>query len=109
MKMPSSTLMAGKLGKRIKRTHLIGGFMATLREQLDRIRENAKKRIPTDALAVMDQAGEALRQSGIAERILKPGETAPPFNLEDFDGKIVGSAEPLANGPLVVVFYRGRW
>ena len=83
--------------------------MAKLQEQLDRIRENANKRIPTDALTVMDQAREALTQSGITERMLKPGEAAPLFTLENYDGKVISSAELLTKGPLVVVFYRGKW
>lgn len=83
--------------------------MATLQAQLDRIRENAKKRIPADALQVMDQARETLTQSGIAERILKPGEAAPSFSLENFDGRVVSSVELLTKDPLVVVFYRGAW
>ena len=46
---------------------------------------------------------------GIADRILKAGETAPAFELVDTTGQSVRSADLLARGPLVVTFYRGFW
>ena len=83
--------------------------MARLQEQLARIKEGAKKRIPEAALAVMERATEELRRSGIAERTLRVGAQAPQFSLPDADGKLVNSAELLKVGPLVVSFYRGKW
>ena len=83
--------------------------MAKLREQLERIKESGKTRIPAEARAVMEQATEQLKRSGIAERTLHPGQPAPEFNLPDAEGRDVSSAEKLKTGPLVVSFYRGKW
>ncbi len=82
--------------------------MSTLREQLQRIKENSSKRIPPEFQPIMQRAAEQLRQSGIAARSLHVGGRAPEFSLPDVNGKIISSAELLANGPLVVSFYRGK-
>lgn len=83
--------------------------MPKLQEQLERIKESSKKRIPEAALAVMAKALDELRRSGISERILRVGARAPEFSLPDADGKIFSSEGLLKNGPLVVSFYRGKW
>lgn len=45
----------------------------------------------------------------MANHALKAGDEAPPFELPDGDGMIWRSANLLRTGPLVLVFYRGRW
>ncbi len=52
---------------------------------------------------------EELLASGIAGRILPVGSQAAEFQLRDADNKLVRSADLLARGPLILVFYRGRW
>lgn len=44
-----------------------------------------------------------------ATTTLKVGSTAPAFALEAGDGSTVSLADTLADGPAVVVFYRGNW
>ncbi|HEY6971947.1 MAG TPA: hypothetical protein VJA94_22240 [Candidatus Angelobacter sp.] len=83
--------------------------MARLQEQLERIKESSKKRIPETALAVMAKALDELKRSGISERTLRVGSHAPEFSLPDKDGQLVSSTQLLRNGPLVVSFYRGKW
>jgi peroxiredoxin len=39
----------------------------------------------------------------------KAGELAPDFMLKDAEGNVVSSRELLAQGPLIVTFYRGVW
>ena len=80
-----------------------------LNEQLETIREGAAKRIPADSLAIMHDATEDLRASGIMERVLRVGDTMPAFSLENTRGETVNSADLLATGPLVVSFFRGKW
>jgi peroxiredoxin len=41
--------------------------------------------------------------------VLKAGDPAPHWALPDGDEHIVDSTTLLAQGPLVVTFYRGRW
>lgn len=38
-----------------------------------------------------------------------PEGEAPDFTLRDFEGHRVNLRESLADGPTVVVFYRGHW
>lgn len=81
----------------------------SLQEKLDQIRASMAARIPADLQEVMHRAVEDLRSSGIGDRLLKVGETAPDFDLADTTGQPVRSADLLARGPLVVTFYRGFW
>ena len=65
--------------------------------------------VPRDRLAIIDHAIEELKNSDCAAGALKPGDRAPQFELPDGDGRIWRSEDLLRTGPLVVVFYRGRW
>ncbi len=80
-----------------------------LRARLAEIRHNTRALLSPEHLAPVDRAIAELQQSGIALRTLAVGATAPAFELPDQNGKIVRSAELLRSGPLIVVFYRGRW
>ncbi|WP_208597632.1 thioredoxin domain-containing protein [Desulfogranum mediterraneum] len=81
----------------------------TLAAKLDAIREQAGKRIPAEALAKMHRATEELRNSGLVEQALGVGDPLPGFSLKSDSGQLLGSAELLAGGPLVLSFYRGVW
>ena len=81
----------------------------TLQEQLDRLREAAKTRIPAEARAIMERSVEDLRASGIMTRIVKVGQPAPDFTLPNSTGRQVRLADLRARGPVVLSFYRGRW
>jgi peroxiredoxin len=62
-----------------------------------------------EALDIMHRATAELVASGQALNARKAGDKAPEFALKDPDGNIVSLASLLANGPLVVSFYRGVW
>lgn len=64
---------------------------------------------PADIHPVMERATAELIASGAAKKALKVGDKAPLFTLKDPDGHPVSSADLLANGPLVLTFYRGVW
>ena len=82
----------------------------SLQDRLDRITQNTRALVQPERLAISERATEDLFNTGIEDRILKPGEQAPAFTLEDArTGKPVHSADLLALGPLVVSFFRGRW
>ncbi|MEE8301697.1 MAG: hypothetical protein V3S24_04590 [Candidatus Tectomicrobia bacterium] len=81
----------------------------SLQQQLDEVRAKSGGRIPADKRAIMEQATEELRQSGMANRSLDIGDTMPAFELSNATGTTVRSADLLARGPLVVNFYRGGW
>jgi peroxiredoxin len=83
--------------------------MTSLQGQLDEITANTRKLVQAERLAVGERAVEELFASGIEERILPLGATAPEFALQDSHGKLVHSRDLLAVGPLVLKFFRGRW
>ncbi len=83
--------------------------MTPLQDQLDEITSNTRKLVQAERLAVGERAVEELFATGIEERILPVGATAPEFSLKDSNGKLVRSADLLETGPLVIKFFRGRW
>src|SRR6266849_5721012 len=83
--------------------------MVTLQQQLDELTNKLRSLVPAERLATVDRAAEELKKSGMAERALKAGDHAPLFELPDGDGLAWRSEDVLRSGPLVIVFYRGRW
>jgi peroxiredoxin len=65
--------------------------------------------VPRAVIETMHRATNALIASGAAGRALKAGDQAPAFLLNDPEGHQVSSADLLAEGPLVLSFYRGVW
>ncbi len=83
--------------------------MGHLQDQLDEITAQTRTLVQPERLAIGERAITELFATRIEERILPVGATAPEFELPDFSGKQVRSADLLALGPLVVNFFRGRW
>jgi hypothetical protein len=81
----------------------------SLQERLDAIRAASKKRIPSEAQAVMQRSIDDLRASGIMSGIVHVGQPAPDFTLPNGRGQPVALGDMLARGPVVLSFYRGRW
>ena len=81
----------------------------SLEERLAAVREAAAKRIPPERLAIMHDATERLRQSGILDRVVKPGAHAPDFTLSDQNGSGVTLSGLLAAGPVLMSVFRGFW
>ncbi|HAA76340.1 TPA: hypothetical protein DCE37_14585 [Candidatus Latescibacteria bacterium] len=50
-----------------------------------------------------------LFRSGIVERELKVGDSAPRFELVNHTGETISSEACLDSEPIVVSFYRGGW
>ena len=81
----------------------------SLEAKLAAVREASEKRIPPERLAVMHNATEQLRNSGILDRVIKPGERAPDFTLNDHNGTPVTLSALTARGPVLVSVFRGFW
>lgn len=81
----------------------------TLTQALTNYRENARAHRSQDVLTVMQQATQALEQSGIADQALSVGETIPDVTLPNATGDRIALSQLLAQGPLVISFYRGGW
>lgn len=65
--------------------------------------------VPPSVSETMHRATAELIASGAAEHAVKVGDLAPSFTLQDADRAEVSSAKLLAQGPLIVSFYRGVW
>lgn len=81
----------------------------SLEEKLAAIRAGGAKRIPEEKRAIMGRATQELRDSGILDRVIKVGDTLPPFALQNADGVEVSSASLLAQGAVVLTVFRGHW
>lgn len=80
-----------------------------LQEKLNAMKKESIAGKPPEVVAVLLQTTENLVKSGIADRAIKVGEKLPDFSLADERGSLVSSKDLLANGPLVIGFYRGIW
>ena len=65
--------------------------------------------VPRTVIETMHRATAELIALGAGSRALKAGDTAPPFVPNDANGNAVAASALLAQGPLVVSFYRGVW
>ncbi len=83
--------------------------MMTLQEQLAAIKAKTVSMITPEIAAAMKQGFEELAEKKILEKTLKTGDTAPAFALPNSQGSIIRSQDLLAKGPLIVLFYRGKW
>ncbi len=59
--------------------------------------------------AAIGQVADDLRQTDLAERSLQVGDLMPNFELPTVQGDRVELEPLLAQGPVVVSFYRGSW
>ena len=83
--------------------------MKTLQEQLQGIKAKTADMMTPEIEAAMKKGFEQLREKNVPDRALKVGDAAPAFSLPDAQGAMVDSQTLLAQGPLVVLFYRGKW
>jgi hypothetical protein len=82
-----------------------------LQTKLNELKQNflSSGKVSPEMIAIMTRSTDQLRNSGILQRVLKPGDKAPSFELHNQDGKTVSSVGLFAKGPLVVSFFRGVW
>lgn len=80
-----------------------------LQREIKKFQEQVLPTVPKEILdALMSTTADQVR-SGIAEKALKEGATAPDFSTTNVRGEPVRLAERLERGPAVVTFYRGGW
>ena len=82
---------------------------ASLQDQLDEITANTRHLVQPARMALSEKAVAELFASGIEQKILPIGATAPEFILPDASGRPVRSADLLSFGPVILNFFRGRW
>jgi len=78
-------------------------------EQLAEINRSICDQLPTPQMAVLRRAVAELRKSGIVERCLQTGETAPDFNFINAANEQTSLYALLEDGPAVINFFRGFW
>lgn len=78
-----------------------------LREKLDSFRANFES--DQDLKSSLDNEAFRVKNTGIEEQALKAGQRAPEFELADMAGNQVTLTQLCADGPLVLIFYRGLW
>ncbi len=81
----------------------------SLQEKLDAYKEGMVKKAPKEALEIMHRATEDLRNSAIMEEVIKVGDPAPEFELQNSAGELIRLKDLLSESPLVLSFYRGKW
>lgn len=83
--------------------------MATIAEQVKEMKAAAASRLPAEVLAVFASDQAALTESGVPSGAVAVGDQLPTFALPDATGKTRTLEELTADGPAVIVFYRGGW
>ena len=81
----------------------------TLATQLDAFKADFSARADEETKAAFEQGIKEVADSGVLDSALKVGDRAPDFELPDARGSLVRSADLLAQGPIVVTWYRGGW
>ncbi|MCH0542642.1 AhpC/TSA family protein [Streptomyces sp. MUM 203J] len=80
-----------------------------LNDALRAVRDRRGARVPAAMLETLDRATAELTASGQADRALGAGARAPRFALPSATGRTVTLDGLLAEGPVVLTFYRGAW
>jgi peroxiredoxin len=80
-----------------------------LQDRLNAVRAECLAKTSPKVILVRQRAVEALATSWLIETAAQAGAQAPAFRLRDAHGRAFSSREALRRGPMVLVFYRGRW
>ena len=83
--------------------------MPTIAEQANEVKATAASRLPEDVVAVFGSDQAALAAAGVPAGAVAVGDTLAPFALPDATGQTRTLEELTAEGPAVIVFYRGGW
>ncbi len=71
--------------------------------------EESRHALPEIYYLVLRKSVAYLRDSGLFDGALKVGDALPPFRLQNAAGRFIESRDLLAEGPLVISFFRGDW
>lgn len=81
----------------------------TLAEELEAKSQYYADNAPKEVLEAFAQGIEDVRSLGLVENAKNVGDAAPDGVLESAEGGQVRLSEQWAEGPVVLVFYRGGW
>ena len=80
-----------------------------LQVKLNEYKAGMQKKAPKEALEIMHRATEDLRKSPIMENVIKIGDKASDFELQNTVGDLIRLSDLITDGSLVLSFYRGKW
>jgi dienelactone hydrolase/peroxiredoxin len=89
--------------------HESAAGLPSLQAKLDARAAAAAARIPADVQAVMQNGIDELEEYGLIKKAINVGDRAPLFELPSASGQTVKLADLLAQGPVVIAWYRGGW
>jgi peroxiredoxin len=81
----------------------------TIAEQVKDVKAAAATQLPAEVVAVFASDQAALAERGVPAGAVAVGDKLAPFALSDATGQIRTLDELTADGPAVIVFYRGGW
>ena len=83
--------------------------MSNLKAQIKTLREETDSLLSDDVRRLLQRSIQRVEEGGLPQSAILAGDRFPQFSLPNAAGNAVDSEELLANGPLVVCFYRGGW
>jgi peroxiredoxin len=83
--------------------------MTTIAEQVKDVKAAAASGLPAEVVAVFASDQSALAAGGVPAGAVSAGDKLPAFTLPDATGQTWTLDELTADGPAVIVFYRGGW
>lgn len=81
----------------------------TVKQKLETYKEGFVQKAPQDKQDDYEEGIRMVRESGVLERAKNVGDTAPDFTLQNAAGQRVNLSDTLAEGPVVLIWYRGEW
>jgi peroxiredoxin len=81
----------------------------TLSQQLEEYLAGWMQRVPADRRAAMERHIAYLSETGVGRHAKQVGDQAPEIILPNAHGNMFDVATLLAEGPVIVTFYRGGW
>ncbi len=81
----------------------------TLKSRLEQLKAELEESLAPEAKQAFQQGIDEVAQSGLVDKAKKPGDPAPRFELPNASGQPVKLDELLAQGPVVLVWFRGNW
>ena len=82
---------------------------STVAEKLEARKEAFSKKASEQKKKDYEEGVRLVRESGVLEKAVKTGNTAPDFTLPNAVGENVKLSDLLQNGPVVMIWYRGEW
>ena len=81
----------------------------SLRAELESFQKQFQAGTPKEIVELFAAKTAALAKTGVVQSAVQVGDQAPTFALPDAQGTTVRLQDLLAQGPVVLTFYRGGW